>query len=98
MFLLQVFDQFVFVVMNPPGVADRDVQRDLLRSAGRQGQAASLQVAAEVIEGAGVTAQEPGVLVLGAPRYGAEGAGRTGRTAGAHASAVDVVVRLVGED
>lgn len=54
-----------------------------------------LEVRAEVVEGAGVAAQEPFVLVGDAAEHGPQ---RAGHAVPAHAGPVDVVVRLVGED
>lgn len=56
---------------------------------------ADLKVRAQVVEGAGVAAQEPLVLAGDAGEHRAQ---RAVCSVAAHSGPVDVVVRLVGED
>ena len=60
---LQVGDEFMFVVVEPLGILDRQVEGDLLGRARRCGIPPDLEIRVEVVEGAGIAAQEPLVLV-----------------------------------
>jgi hypothetical protein len=94
-FHFQVPDEFVLVVVEPLSILDCPIEGDLLGNARGRWVAPDLEVRAEVVECASVTAQKPLVLVSDAAEHGPQ---RAGHAVPAHAGPVDVVVCLVGED